>query len=63
VHLNREGQFLGGRVVPVYQRKTHGPKIDPQKRATKKLIELTGADFPETALRIEAESGRMYLAE
>ncbi len=63
VHLNREGQFLGGRVVPVYQRKTHGPKIDPQKRATKKLIELTRADFPETALRIEAESGRMYLAE
>jgi hypothetical protein len=46
---------LSGEVVPIYQRKTHGPKVDPQKRAISKLIELTNADFPNSPLEISAD--------
>ncbi len=52
VTVDREGAFLGGQVTPVYQQKTHGPKIDSQNQAVLKLIELTQQDFPETALLI-----------
>lgn len=50
--VDAEGRFVEGRITPVYQQKTHGPRIDPQNRATLKLIELTRADFPETPLEI-----------
>ena len=55
LEINKLGEFLSGEIVPVYQQKTHGPKIDPQKRAIKTIIELTKADFPETPLLISAE--------
>lgn len=56
--VDEKGQFLEGKITPIYQAKTHGPKIDPQKRAITKLIELTNADFPDTSLKIEPD-GRM----
>jgi hypothetical protein len=56
--VDEEGKFLEGQVTPIYQAKTHGPKVDPQKRAITKLIELTKADFPDTPLQIDTE-GRM----
>jgi len=43
---------LSGEVVPVYQPGEGGPRPDPQKRAIHKIIELTGADFPEQDLVI-----------
>lgn len=52
LQINRNGEFLGGEIIPVYQQKTHGPKIDPQRRAIKTIQELTKADFPETPLQI-----------
>lgn len=55
VRVDKQGAFLGGEVTPIYQQKAHGPKIDAQKRATLKLIELTRADFPETPLEITKE--------
>ncbi len=55
LEINRLGEFSSGEIVPVYQQKTHGPKIDPQKRAIKTVMELTKADFPETPLLISAE--------
>ncbi|MFN7116207.1 MAG: CapA family protein [Saprospiraceae bacterium] len=54
LEINREGAFLSGRITPIYQQKTHGPKIDPQKRAIKLIQELTKADFPDTPLIISA---------
>ncbi|MBK6905142.1 MAG: CapA family protein [Saprospirales bacterium] len=50
VFVDSEGAFIQGEITSVYQMKAHGPKIDPQKQALKKLIELTGADFPGTPL-------------
>ncbi len=52
VEVDRQGAFLSGQITPIYQQKAHGPKIDPQKRAIHKLIELTKADFPDTPLEI-----------
>lgn len=61
LEIDGEGAFQGGRVIPIYQMKTHGPRIDPQKRAITKLQELTRADFPETTLRI-ADDGTLSKA-
>lgn len=55
LEVSPEGVFLGGRIIPIYQQKTHGPKIDAQKRAIKTLINLTRQDFPETDLLIDEE--------
>jgi len=52
VNVNREGEFLSGEVVPVYQPGEGGPRPDPRKRAIHKLIELNTADFPEQNLVI-----------
>lgn len=55
LQVNKEGAFRGGQIIPIYQQKTHGPKIDTQKRAIKKLKELTAQDFPKGVLKIDAE--------
>jgi len=52
INLSENGGFVYGEITPIYQGKTHGPRIDVERRATKKLIELTKADFPETMLEI-----------
>ncbi len=58
LEINEEGAFQSGEIVPVYQQKTHGPKIDPQKRAIKTIVDLTKTDFPESPLMIDAD-GKM----
>lgn len=55
VTVDKYGGFVHGKITPIYQGKTHGPKVDVQARATKKLIELTKTDFPETRLLIEED--------
>lgn len=62
VTVGKNGNFVEGSITPIYQQKTHGPKVDPQKRAIAKLQELTRADFPETPLRIE-DDGRILRKE
>ena len=52
VHTNRKGEFLGGKVIPVYQPGSGGPRIDAGNHAVRLLRELTEADFPDTELRI-----------
>jgi hypothetical protein len=52
VNVDREGRFLSGEVVPVYQPGEGGPRPDPGKRALAALIELTQADFPGQELVI-----------
>lgn len=55
LEVTKEGEFKGGRIIPIYQQKTHGPKIDGQKRAIKTLQNLTKLDFPKTSLQIDDE--------
>lgn len=52
VTTDKHGGFVHAQVTPVYQTKTQGPKVDPQKRAIKKLQELTAQDFPDSGLNI-----------
>jgi hypothetical protein len=47
-----KGIFLRGEITATYQQKTHGPKIDPQKRVITKIKELTASDFPDAGLVI-----------
>ena len=58
LEVDQQGAFVSGKAIPVYQAKTHGPKIDPNNRAIEKLIELTNADFPDNDLVIH-EDGRL----
>jgi hypothetical protein len=52
VSVNVEGRFLGGRIIPVFQVYSGGVRIDPERRAIKKIRELTASDFPESGLVI-----------
>jgi poly-gamma-glutamate capsule biosynthesis protein CapA/YwtB (metallophosphatase superfamily) len=52
VQTNRTGKFLGGKVIPVYQPRPGGPRIDAGNHAVRLLRELTTADFPDTQLMI-----------
>ncbi len=55
LEVDKDGTFVGGKVISIYQQKTHGPKVDGSKRALKKLIDLTKQDFPETELLISTD--------
>jgi hypothetical protein len=55
VMTDREGRFLSGEVVPVYQPGQGGPRVDPAGRAVTKLKELTEADFPEQELVVDSD--------
>ncbi|MEM1220064.1 MAG: CapA family protein, partial [Bacteroidota bacterium] len=56
VFVDPEGKFLHGEIISTYQMKSHGPKIDAENRALKKLQELTKLDFPNGQLHF-AEDG------
>lgn len=53
VKVDREGCFLGGEVVPIYQPGEGGPRIDPAGRAVAKLKTLTELDFPDQELVVD----------
>ncbi len=55
VCTDREGRFLTGDVVSVYQPGEGGPRIDPSKRVIAKLIGLTESDFPDQELHISPD--------
>ncbi|MCK5068529.1 MAG: CapA family protein [Bacteroidales bacterium] len=55
VMTDREGRFLSGEVVPVYQPGQGGPRVDPAGRAVTLLKELTEEDFPEQDLVVDSD--------
>ncbi|MCF8244413.1 MAG: CapA family protein [Saprospiraceae bacterium] len=55
VFTDEEGQFQRGEIIPTYQEKSHGPRIDSQKRVIAKIKELTKTDFPNSGLDINSE--------
>ncbi|MEZ4999451.1 MAG: CapA family protein [Bacteroidales bacterium] len=62
VTTDTEGGFRGARIVPLYQDSQGCVRIDPSKRAIRKIIELTAADFPGSQLTI-GEEGDVKLKE
>ena len=55
LNTDREGRFLSGEVVPIYQPGEGGPRVDPAGRAVSKLKELTEADFPDQDLVVDSD--------
>lgn len=51
--LNTDGEFLFGKIIPVYQNNYGHVKPDPRKRAIFKIRELTLTDFPESGILID----------
>lgn len=52
VQVSRQGEFLGGEIIPVYQPGQGGPRLDTQGRVITKIQELIDADFPGGALEV-----------
>ncbi len=59
VNVNSKGEFKGGQIIPVYQTREHGTRIDPLNRAIKVIRDLTIEDFPNTGIIITKE-GYVY---
>ncbi len=55
IYTDEHGAFIEGEIIPTYQRKGFGPKVDPQKRVIEKIRQLTNADFPNSGLDISAD--------
>jgi len=53
VRLDKQGKFLGGEIIPIYQPGAGGVRIDPQGRAIKKIQELLEQNFPENGLSVD----------
>jgi len=51
--LNTEGEFLFGKIIPVYQNNLGHVGKDPGKRAIFKIQELIAKDFPESELMVD----------
>ena len=50
--LDKDGNFLKGKITPVYQDKMTGTKFDPKGKVIKRMQELIAADFPDGVLEI-----------
>ncbi len=50
--INKNGNFIKAKIIPVYQDKMTGTKYDPKGRIIKKMQELTAEDFPDGILNI-----------
>jgi hypothetical protein len=54
--VDSTGRFLNGRIIPVFQSRPEGVRIDHEKRVIRKIRELTAADFPDAVVNI-SENG------
>lgn len=52
IYLDKNGAFVSGKLIPIFQAYKKGPIPDKNRLAIKEIIELTSTDFPETNLII-----------
>jgi len=55
VVVDSTGRFIQGQIIPTYQQKTHGPRLDIEGRVINSIRNLSAADFPESPLLITAK--------
>jgi hypothetical protein len=60
LNVDTTGKFLSGRIIPVFQTKTEGVRIDTAGRVIKKIRELTELDFPDSVIDISDEGEISY---
>jgi len=58
--VDSAGKFISGRIIPVFQTKTEGVRIDSGKRVIKKIQDLTTLDFPEGIINISDNGNITY---
>jgi hypothetical protein len=46
------GRFISGKIIPVFQLPGAGVRVDPEKRAIRKIQDLVALDFPDALIRI-----------
>jgi hypothetical protein len=63
VYTDKSGKFLKGHITSTYQVARDRVKIDPEKRALTRIIELTKKDFPEVPLHFDGNGFITYLAQ
>ena len=51
-NLNKQGEFISGKIIPLYLNATGIPHYDEQKRSIELIQQLTTTDFPNTNLQI-----------
>jgi hypothetical protein len=56
VEVDKTGRFLSGRIIPVFQSRPEGVRIDPEKKVISKIRDLTASDFPDAVVNI-SENG------
>lgn len=52
IFVNKSGEFQKAQIIPTYQIKYVGTKIDPNKRVISKIQDLTKQDIPEANISI-----------
>ncbi|WP_081909460.1 CapA family protein [Aureispira sp. CCB-QB1] len=57
IQVNKEGKFLGGKVIPTKQLGEGIPVYDEAQQAWKQLIDLSLEDFPESPVEFSLEEG------
>jgi hypothetical protein len=60
LHVDSEGRFISGKIIPVYQAYGEGVRVDPSGRVIAKIRELTMLDFPESVINISEEGEINY---
>lgn len=58
IKINKEGKFLSGRIIPVFQPWPGGVRIDSARRVIYKIRELDAQDFPDGVVNV-AEDGKI----
>lgn len=57
--VDRNGKFLSGRIIPVYQGQDGLVRTDSMGRAIKKIMELGELDFPDTEVNV-SDDGKIF---
>ena len=52
ISVDCSGRFISGRIIPVFQLRPGGTKLDSGRRVIKKIQELMAADFPDTPITV-----------
>ena len=58
--LNKDGEFIKGKITATYQNKMTGTKLDPENKVIKRMQFLVKQDFPESKLTI-TDNGNILL--
>ncbi|MGD0582777.1 MAG: CapA family protein [Bacteroidales bacterium] len=59
VKVDKAGRFISGRIIPIYQGEDGIVRIDPEKRAIRKIRELVALDFPDAGYSV-SDNGEIY---